>query len=57
MQNDRKKAEAEFWQMARRAEVLELTYAAAREAEVAREATVLVAALAMNHVQSGSYLS
>ena len=44
-------------QMARRAEVLELTYAAAREAEVAREATVLVAALAMNHVQSGSYLS
>jgi hypothetical protein len=44
-------------QMARRAEALALSYPAAREAEVAREATVLVTALAMNHVQNGSYLS
>jgi hypothetical protein len=44
-------------QMARRAESLGLSYAAAREADVAREATVLVTALAMNHVQTGSYLS
>ena len=44
-------------QMARRAETLGLSYAEAREGEVAREVTVLVAALAMNHVQSGSYLS
>jgi hypothetical protein len=44
-------------QMARRAEELGLSYAAVREAEVAREATVLVTALAMNHVQTGEYLS
>ena len=44
-------------QMARRAETLDLSYAAPREAEVAREVAVLVAALAMNHVQNGSYLS
>jgi hypothetical protein len=44
-------------QMARRADALDLSYAAAREVVVAREAAVLVTALAMNHVQTGEYLS
>jgi hypothetical protein len=43
--------------MARRAEDLALVYAAGDEAQVERELTVLVTALAMNHVHAGGYLS
>ena len=43
--------------MARRAEELGLFYAAGREQRVEREITVLVTALAMNHVHAGSYLA
>jgi hypothetical protein len=43
-------------QMAARAEELELGYPAAREEETARELGVLITALAMSHVQTGSYL-
>jgi hypothetical protein len=43
-------------QMKRRAEELQLVYAAAREERVERAAVVLVTALAMSHVQTGSYL-
>jgi hypothetical protein len=43
--------------MARRAETLALSYPAAREPQLSREAAVLVAALAMNHVHGGAYLA
>jgi len=43
-------------QMRRRAEDLQLVYPAAREQRVERAAVVLVTALAMSHVQTGSYL-
>ncbi|HET9766766.1 MAG TPA: hypothetical protein VFS60_07955 [Thermoanaerobaculia bacterium] len=43
-------------QMRRRAEELQLVYASAREQRVERAAVVLVTALAMSHVQTGSYL-
>jgi len=43
-------------QMKRRAAELELVYPAAREERVERAAVVLVTALAMSHVQTGSYL-
>jgi len=43
-------------QMAERAEELDLGYPARREDETARELAVLVTALAMSHVQTGSYL-
>jgi hypothetical protein len=43
-------------QMARRAEELALVYPPAREQRLERAVTVLVTALAMSHVQSGSYL-
>jgi hypothetical protein len=39
-----------------RAAALDLRYPARREGQLAREASVLVAALAMSHVQHGSYL-
>ncbi|HEV8241419.1 MAG TPA: hypothetical protein VGS57_18800 [Thermoanaerobaculia bacterium] len=43
-------------QMQRRAGEMELTYAAAREQRIERGLVVLVTALAMSHVQTGSYL-
>ncbi|HXT51565.1 MAG TPA: hypothetical protein VN811_11015 [Thermoanaerobaculia bacterium] len=43
-------------QMRRRAEELQLVYPSAREQRVERAAVVLVTALAMSHVQTGSYL-
>jgi hypothetical protein len=43
--------------LADRAVALGLDYPAAREAQLARETAVLVAALAMSHVQNGSYLA
>jgi hypothetical protein len=43
--------------LASRADALGLFYAGAREARVERELTVLVTALAMNHVRDGSYLA
>jgi hypothetical protein len=43
-------------QMARRAEELGLVYAPAHEQRLERAAAVLVTALAMSHVQTGSYL-
>ena len=42
--------------MRRRAEELQLVYPNAREQRVERAAVVLVTALAMSHVQTGSYL-
>ncbi len=43
-------------QLERRATELELVYAGGQEERVERAATVLVTALAMSHVQTGSYL-
>ena len=43
-------------QMRRRAEELQLVYPSGREQRVERAAVVLVTALAMSHVQTGSYL-
>jgi Putative zinc-binding metallo-peptidase len=43
-------------QMRRRAEELQLVYPSTREQRVERAAVVLVTALAMSHVQTGSYL-